>query len=128
MVHLLAPVVLVVPALLVYSVLPIGRNMVAIDFDAGLLFFFAVGAASELAVFMAGWSSRNKYALLGAMRAVAQMVSYEIPLILSTVTVVMITGTLSPVKIVEAQAGHGVAGCRIGLCSRRGASPVLSCS
>jgi len=106
-VHLLAPVVLVVPALLVYSVLPIGRNMVAIDFDAGLLFFFAVGAASELAVFMAGWSSRNKYALLGAMRAVAQMVSYEIPLILSTVTVVMITGTLSPVKIVEAQAGHG---------------------
>jgi NADH-quinone oxidoreductase subunit H len=106
-VHLLAPVILVVPALLGYSVLPIGRNMVAIDFDAGLLFFFAVGAASELAVFMAGWSSRNKYALLGAMRAVAQMVSYEIPLILSTISVVMITGTLSPVKIVEAQAGHG---------------------
>ena len=106
-VHLLAPVMLVVPALLVYAVLPIGRNMVAIDFDAGLLFFFAVGAASELAVFMAGWSSRNKYALLGAMRAVAQMVSYEIPLILSTVSVVMITGTLSPVKMVEAQAGPG---------------------
>jgi NADH-quinone oxidoreductase subunit H len=105
-VHLLAPVVLVVPALLVYAVLPVGRNMVAIDVDAGLLFFFAVGAGSELAVFMAGWSSRNKYALLGAMRAVAQMVSYEIPLILSTVTVVMITGTLSPVKIVEAQSTH----------------------
>ena len=105
-VHLLAPVMLVVPALLVYAVLPIGRNMVAIDVDAGLLFFFAVGAASELAVFMAGWSSRNKYALLGAMRAVAQMVSYEIPLILSTVTVVMITGTLSPVKIVEAQGTY----------------------
>jgi NADH-quinone oxidoreductase subunit H len=106
-VHLLAPVVLVVPALLVYAVLPVGRNMVAIDMDAGLLFFFAVGAASELAVFMAGWSSRNKYALLGAMRAVAQMVSYEIPLILSTVTVVMIAGTLSPVKIVEAQGTFG---------------------
>ena len=56
-----------------------------LDLDAGLLFFFAVGAASELAVFMAGWSSRNKYALLGAMRAIAQMVSYEIPLILSSV-------------------------------------------
>jgi len=106
-VHFLAPVLLVVPALLVYAVLPIGRNMVAIDLDAGLLFFFAVGAASELAVFMAGWSSRNKYALLGAMRAVAQMVSYEIPLILSTVTVIMITGTLSPVKIVEAQGTYG---------------------
>src|SRR5260221_4717485 len=78
-VHLLAPVVLIIPALLVYSVLPVGRNMVAIDLDAGLLFFFAVGAASELAEFMAGWASRNKYALLGAMRAVAQMVSYEIP-------------------------------------------------
>ena len=74
---------------------------------AGLLFFFAVGAATELSVFMAGWSSRNKYALLGGMRAVAQMVSYEIPLILSTVTVVMMAGTLSPVKIIEAQAGHG---------------------
>ena len=105
-VHFLAPVMLVIPAILVYSVLPIGRNMVAIDLDAGLLFFFAVGAASELAVFMAGWSSRNKYALLGAMRAMAQMISYEIPLILSAVSVVMITGTLSPVKIVEAQAGH----------------------
>ena len=105
-VHFLAPVMLVIPALLVYAVLPIGRNMVAVDFDAGLLFFFAVGAASELAVFMAGWSSRNKYALLGAMRAVAQMVSYEIPLILSTVAVVMITGTLSLTKIVEAQSTH----------------------
>ncbi|MEK7779999.1 MAG: complex I subunit 1 family protein, partial [Verrucomicrobiota bacterium] len=65
-----------------------------------------VGAASELAVFMAGWSSRNKYALLGAMRAVAQMVSYEIPLILSSVAVVMITGTLSLPEIVMAQSTH----------------------
>ena len=106
-VHFLAPILLVVPAILVYAVLPVGRNMVAIDLDAGLVFFFAVGAASELAVFMAGWSSRNKYALLGAMRAVAQMISYEIPLILSTVTVVMMAGTLSPVKIVEAQGPYG---------------------
>jgi NADH-quinone oxidoreductase subunit H len=105
-VHLLAPVILVITAFVVYAVLPIGRNMVVIDLDAGLLFFFAVGAASELAVFMAGWSSRNKYALLGAMRAVAQMVSYEIPLILSTVAVVMITGTLSLTQIVAAQGTY----------------------
>lgn len=105
-VHLLAPVILVITAFTVYAVLPIGRNMVALDLDAGLLFFFAVGAASELAVFMAGWSSRNKYALFGAMRAVAQMVSYEIPLILATVSVVMITGTLSLPKIVLAQSTH----------------------
>lgn len=102
-VHFLAPIALIVPVLLAFSVLPVGRNMVPIDLDAGLLFFFAVGAGSELAVFMAGWSSRNKYSLLGAMRAIAQMVSYELPLILSSVTVVMLVGSLSTVKIVEAQ-------------------------
>jgi len=104
-VHFLAPLTMLVPISLTFAVLPVGRNMVATDMDAGLLFFFAVGAGAELAVFMAGWSSRNKYSLFGAMRAIAQMISYEIPLILSTVTVVMIVGSLSPVKIVEAQAG-----------------------
>jgi NADH-quinone oxidoreductase subunit H len=109
-VHFLAPLMTVVPAFLVYAVLPIGRNMVLVDFDAGLLFFFAVGAATELSVFMAGWSSRNKYSLLGAMRAIAQMVSYEIPLILSAVTVIMIVGSLSLTKIVDAQAGFHAVG------------------
>jgi NADH-quinone oxidoreductase subunit H len=98
-----APVVLLVPILLAYSVIPFGRNMVPLDLDAGLLFFFAVGSGTELAVFMAGWASRNKYSLLGAMRAIAQMLSYEIPLILSVVPVIMLTGSLSPVGIVEAQ-------------------------
>jgi len=105
-VHFLAPLALVLPAFLVLAVVPVGRNMVAVDLDAGLLFFFAVGAATELAVFMAGWSSRNKYSLLGAMRAVAQMISYEVPLILSAVTVIMAVGSLSTVKIVEAQTGY----------------------
>jgi NADH-quinone oxidoreductase subunit H len=105
-VHFLAPVTLVIPVLLSLAVLPVGRNMIAVDMDAGLLFFFAVGAATELSVFMAGWSSRNKYALLGAMRAIAQMVSYEIPLILSSVTVIMMVGSLSTVNIVAAQAGY----------------------
>lgn len=102
-VHFIAPFIIVVPAFLAFSVLPFGRNMVATDMDAGVLFFFAVGAATELSVFMAGWSSRNKYSLLGAMRGIAQMISYEVPLILSAVTVVMIVGSLSAVKIVEAQ-------------------------
>ena len=105
-VHFLAPVVILIPALLAYAVLPIGRNMTAADFDAGVLFFFAVGGAVELSVFMAGWSSRNKYSLLGAMRAIAQMISYEIPLILSAVTVVMITGSLKTIDIVAAQNGY----------------------
>jgi NADH-quinone oxidoreductase subunit H len=105
-VHFLAPLVLVVPVFLALSVLPLGRNMTAVDLDAGVLFFFAVGAATELSVFMAGWSSRNKYSLLGAMRAVAQMISYEVPLILAAVPVVMIAGSLSTTHIVEAQGGY----------------------
>src|SRR5690242_9000767 len=59
-VHFLAPLVLVIPVFLALAVVPVGRNMVAADMDAGVLFFFAVGASTELAVFMAGWSSRNK--------------------------------------------------------------------
>lgn len=105
-VHFLAPVVLMVPVFLAFAVVPVGRNMAPIDIDAGVLFFFAVGAATELSVFMAGWSSRNKYSLLGAMRGIAQMISYEVPLIISTVTVVMVVGSLSTVKIVEAQAEY----------------------
>ena len=102
-VHFLAPVVLVVTVFMGFAVLPMGRNMVLVDMDAGLLFYFAMGASTELAVFMAGWSSRNKYSLMGAMRAVAQMISYEVVLLLSSVTVVMMTGSLSLTKIVEAQ-------------------------
>jgi NADH-quinone oxidoreductase subunit H len=104
-VHFLAPVLLVLAIFLGYAVLPVGRNMVLMNMDAGLLFFFAIGASTELSIFMAGWSSRNKYSLLGAMRAVAQMISYEVPLLLSSVVAVMITGSLSTVKIVEAQSG-----------------------
>ncbi len=105
-VHFLAPLVLVIPVFLALAVLPMGRNMAAVDLDAGVLFFFAVGSATELSVFMAGWSSRNKYSLLGAMRAVAQMISYEVPLILSVVTVIMMAGSLSPERIVAAQADY----------------------
>jgi NADH-quinone oxidoreductase subunit H len=98
--------VLVVPVFLALAVVPVGRNMAALDTDAGVLFFFAVGAATELSVFMAGWSSRNKYSMLGAMRAIAQMISYEVPLILSAVTVIMAAGSLSTVSIIEAQTGY----------------------
>jgi NADH-quinone oxidoreductase subunit H len=105
-VHLLAPLLLVVAAFLGYAVLPIGRNMVAVDLDAGVLYFFAAGSIVELTIFMAGWSSRNKYSLLGAMRAIAQMISYEVPLILSAIVVIMTVGSLSTVAIVERQAGY----------------------
>jgi NADH-quinone oxidoreductase subunit H len=105
-VHFLAPVVLVLAAFSLYAVLPIGRNMVLANLDAGVLFFFAVSSVMELTIFMAGWSSSNKYSLLGAMRAIAQMISYEVPLILASVTVIMAAGSLSTVAIVEKQAGY----------------------
>ncbi len=101
--HFLAPLVLVVTVFMGFAVLPVGRHMELVDMDSGLLFFFAMGAATELSIFMAGWSSRNKYSILGAMRAVAQMISYEVPMLLSAVTVVMIAGSLSLPSIVAAQ-------------------------
>ncbi|MEC7201615.1 MAG: NADH-quinone oxidoreductase subunit NuoH, partial [Verrucomicrobiota bacterium] len=105
LIHFLAPLVLLVTAMLGLSVIPFGQKLVAVEFEAGIVFFFAVGGAAELAVFMAGWASRNKYALLGSLRAIAQMVSYEIPLILSSVCVLMVTGSLSLTEVVQAQSG-----------------------
>jgi NADH-quinone oxidoreductase subunit H len=102
-VHFLAPVSMVAVVFMGFAVLPMGRNMTLVHMDAALLFYFAMGASTELSVFMAGWSSRNKYSLLGAMRAVAQMISYEVPLLMSSVAVVMATGSLSLDKIVEVQ-------------------------
>jgi NADH-quinone oxidoreductase subunit H len=102
-VHFMAPVVLVVVVFMGFAVLPMGRNMTLVHMDSALLFYFALGACTELSIFMAGWASRNKYSLLGAMRAVAQMISYEVPMLMSSVTVEMITGSLSLDKIVEAQ-------------------------
>ncbi len=105
-VHFLAPLVLLVTVFMAYAVLPVGRNMVLVDMDAGLLFFIAMGSATELSVFMAGWSSRNKFSTLGAMRGIAQMISYEVVLLLSTVPVVMIAGSLSLTKIIAAQNSY----------------------
>ena len=105
-VHFLAPIMGAMPAILALGVIPYGRNMTAFSIDGGILFFFAVGSAAELAVFMAGWGSNNKFSMLGAMRAIAQMVSYELPLILTVLPVVMIVGSLSADGIVEAQAGY----------------------
>ncbi len=80
--------------------------MTLLNLNSGVLYFFAVGSLVELAVFMAGWSSRSKYSLLGAMRAIAQMISYEVPLVLASVVVIMQSGSLSTVSIVEQQATY----------------------
>ena len=104
--HLLAPVISVVPAILLFAVLPFGRRMVPVDLNVGLLYFFAVSAVGSYAIFMGGWASRSKFSILGAMRSVAQIISYEVPGVISAVTVIMVAGTLSTVGIVEAQAGR----------------------
>jgi NADH-quinone oxidoreductase subunit H len=101
--HFLAPVALVAFSLLTFAVIPYGRHLVPVDLDAGVLYFFAASASTELAVFMAGWASHNKYSLLAAMRALAQLISYELPLLLSVVPVVLAAGTLAPTGIVAAQ-------------------------
>src|SRR6058998_3339495 len=107
-VHFLAPILVAATAILALGVIPYGRNMTPFAIDGGILFFFAVGSATELAVFMAGWGSNNKFSMLGAMRAIAQMVSYELPLILTVLPVVMIVASLNPDKIVAAQSNYSL--------------------
>src|SRR6267143_1907628 len=105
-VHFLAPIMIAATAILALGVIPYGRNMTPFAIDGGILFFFAVGSTTELAVFMAGWGSNNKFSMLGAMRAIAQMISYELPLVITVLPVVMVVGSLIPDRIVAAQAGY----------------------
>ena len=103
--HLAAPILIVIPSILALGVIPYGREWTPVPLELGLLFFFSVGALTELSVFMAGWASGSKFPMLGAMRAISQMVSYELPLIISALGVVMVSGTLSLPMIVDKQAG-----------------------
>ena len=110
--HLLAPILALIPAMLVLCFLPLNfpwiKNIQGLVkpfmLDGAVIFFFAITGLNTLAVFMAGWASRNKYSLLGGIRAVAQMVSHEIPLVLSAVIVVMMVGSLNAAEIVKEQA------------------------
>ncbi len=104
-VHLLAPVVVVVPAYVAYAPLTFGRGLVGTDLDTGTLFVMAVSGLSTIGLLMAGWGSNNKYSALGGLRAAAQVVSYEIPRVISLLPVVMWAGTLSLSGIAQAQEG-----------------------
>jgi NADH-quinone oxidoreductase subunit H len=107
--HFLAPILMMIPALLLFSVVPFGRQMTAVDLHVGLLFFIAVSSTSVIPIFTASWASHNKYSLLGGMRTAAQMISYEVPMVLAAVPVILMTGALSTRQIVEAQgAWHGL--------------------
>ncbi|MGH2749934.1 MAG: complex I subunit 1/NuoH family protein [Actinomycetota bacterium] len=99
----LAPAVIFVPVLLLYLVIPVDRSLIVEDLDVGLFYLLAIGSVGAIGVLMAGWSSANKYALIGALRSAGQLIAYELPIVLSAAAVAMLAGTLSVVGIVEAQ-------------------------
>jgi NADH-quinone oxidoreductase subunit H len=101
-----APVVTYLAAVLGLLVIPFAPGLVGIDMNIGLLYFFAIAGLSVVGLMMGGWASFNKYSLLGALRAAAQVVSYELPLLLAPVGVIMLAGTLSLNQIVMNQSGN----------------------
>lgn len=100
---IVAPFMVFIPAFIVYVVIPFNRVLVVRDLDIGIFYIFAVAALFPIGIVIAGWASDNKYSLLGGMRAAAQQISYEVPMLLSVLGVVMIAGTMSTIGIVEAQ-------------------------
>lgn len=105
LIHTLAPMIAMMPPVLAFAVIPWGRGMYPVDVNIGVLWIVAVASIGTIGVFLGGYGSNNKYSLLGGMRAVAQMVSYEIPQVLTLVPIVLMTGSMSLVKINEAQSG-----------------------
>jgi len=102
-VHWMAPLVAFAPALMIFAVVPFQDGALLADLNIGILYVVAISSVSTLGIFMAGWGSNNKYTLLGAMRNVAAVVSYEIPVVLAIAGVVLIAGSLSLNQIVIAQ-------------------------
>lgn len=103
--HRIAPVASLVPALLLFAVIPFGRDLVAVDLNVGILYAVAVSSLFTLMLLVAGWASNNKYSLLGGMRTAAQMISYEVPLVLSLVVPIIFAGSLSLNRIIGGQGG-----------------------
>ena len=101
----LAPCLVVLGAFLSFVVIPFGSRLQTADLNVGVFYVVAVSSLSTVGLIMAGWASNNKYALFGAMRSAAQIVSYEIPAVMSLVVVVMMVGSLSLRDIVDAQQG-----------------------
>ena len=101
----LAPVVFLIPCLLIFATIPFAPGIGVADLDTGVLFFLAISSLEIVGLFMAGWGSNNKYALLSAMRAVNQIISYDLPFIMSALVPVMLAGSLRLSEIAHAQAG-----------------------
>jgi len=102
-VYVTAPILVFAPVVILFVTIPFGSGLVIRNLELGFLFIVALSSLSVIAIFMAGWSSNNKYGLLGAMRAVAQHMAYKIPLLFAALAVVLQAGTLSLSGMVEAQ-------------------------
>src|SRR5689334_6266760 len=111
--YLIAPLMVLMPAVAVWAVIPFQAEVVMANVNAGLLYVMAISSVGVYGVILAGWASNSKYAFIGAMRAAAQMVSYEIAMGFALVTVLMVAGSLNLSDIVNSQnrgffAGHGI--------------------
>ena len=99
----LAPLFIYVPIVLLYLLIPVGEDLIVADLDVGVFYLLAMSSIPVVGTLMAAWSSANKYALIGGLRAAAQLIAYELPIVLTAAAVAMLAGTLSIVGIVEAQ-------------------------
>jgi NAD(P)H-quinone oxidoreductase subunit 1 len=106
----LGPVIVVLPVLLSYLIVPFGQNLIVTDVGTGIFLWIALSSIVPIGLLMSGYASNNKYALLGGLRAAAQSLSYELPLALSVLAVVMMSNSLSTIDIVQQQSGYGILG------------------
>jgi NADH-quinone oxidoreductase subunit H len=104
LIYLLAPIVMFLPVLVSFVVIPFSPTLIIRDLNVGLLLIFAFSTLSVLAILMAGWSSNNKYSLLGAIRSVAQNIAYEIPLLITVMSIILMAGSFKPTDIVARQS------------------------
>ncbi len=108
-VYWIAPVAVFLPALLLWVTIPLGRDLVLRNLELGLFYITAISVLSVMGLLMAGWGSANKYAMLGGLRAAGQLISYEIPFIMSILGVAMLVQSLNLITIVDGQANYGYA-------------------
>ncbi|MGI8936283.1 MAG: NADH-quinone oxidoreductase subunit NuoH [Phormidesmis sp.] len=109
----LGPAIVVIPVFLSFLIVPFGQNMVITDLGIGIFLWIALSSVVPIGLLMAGYASNNKYSLLGGLRAAAQSISYEVPLALAVLAVVMMTNGLSTIDIVNQQSGYGILGWNI---------------
>jgi NAD(P)H-quinone oxidoreductase subunit 1 len=109
----LGPIIVTIPVFLSYLIVPFGQNLVITDVSLGVFLWIALSSVAPIGLLMAGYSSNNKYSLLGGLRAAAQSISYEIPLALSVLAIAMMSNSLSTIDIVNQQSGYGILGWNI---------------